>query len=507
MAACGLALAMVVPGQSAAAPAVPLGLAMMANSPTSITLGWYRSTKEDAKAYNVYVSDKADGVFTRLATVSERIATHSKLTAGKTNFYKVSATNAGGESAPTAAVPGFTVAPWEPKPFPVRIAKNMCVTLGATLVSNTKPITGKLADLTDGSDATSCRLRKACEIKIRLNPVQSIADAEYLMLHFRAHGGAVDWSNDPFARTLQTYVVIESHDSTNGSDGTWQEVVRGTNTLLDGVIVLPNHQPKWLGVRSSGGPAIAADDKRPMPGDLILCRLDVFRSAPAGYRNDYWIFTGDSLVVQDLPGGGVEGRSAWFSDLVRQQHPDRYPMVAHAARGGEMLKDTLPRMKNVLPVLSAPNGSKTPTATVVCWETGFNDVGVGGSLWLGDKLIKGLTEAQELCTANGLFIVPVRIEFSTGYLNLDTLEPVKYNVFYNTLPVNLAGVDVFCRTRTPYACDPATQLPYADYWTYTRKHYATALTKDGVHHTKVGSDGINRLWAEAASKMIYSRQP
>jgi len=31
--------------------------------------------------------------------------------------------------------------------------------------------------------------------------------------------------------------------------------------------------------------------------------------------------------------------------------------------------------------------------------------------------------------------------------------------------------------------------------------------KDGVHHTRAGSAGINELWAEVAEKMVYSRQP
>lgn len=170
------------------------------------------------------------------------------------------------------------------------------------------------------------------------------------------------------------------------------------------------------------------------------------------------------------------------------------------------MANTIGRMKNFLPILSAPNGTPNPTATILCFEPGFNDIGVGGGLWMGPKIIKSLTEAQDLCTSHGVIMVPVRIEFSTGFLNLETLEPTKYNVFYNTLAVNLAGVDVFCRTKAPYACDPATQLPYADYWTYTRKNYATVLVKDGVHHTKAGSDGINQLWAEVADKMIYSRQ-
>ncbi len=491
------------------APA-PLGLAMVAHSSNSITLAWYRGSNENVTAYQVFSSTSTGGVFTRWATVAERTATHSNLTAGVTNFYKVAGVTAAGVSAPSAPVLGFTATPCAGAPFPVRVAKNMCVSLGATVVSSQPPLTGKLAALVDGSDATGCRLRRNCELKIKLDPAAALADAEYLLLHFRTDCGPAEWSNDKFARTLRNYVISESTDSTNGADGSWQVLASGTNTLLDGVIVLPNHKPKWLGIRSAYGAkdaVPAATDKRLHPGDLLLCRLDIFRAAPAGQRNDYWLFVGDSLVVQDLPGGADPERRAWFSDLVRRQHPDRYPIVVHAGRGGEMLKDTLPRVQSLLPVVSPVNGTRTPTGTLVCWETGFNDVGVGGSLGLGAHLIKSYEAARALCASNGLFMVPVRIEYATSYLDPATLEPARGNIFVNSLAVNLGGVDVFCRTRTPYAFDPATQRPYADYWTCTRKHRATALAKDGVHHTKAGTDAINQLWAEVADKMIYVKQP
>ena len=171
-----------------------------------------------------------------------------------------------------------------------------------------------------------------------------------------------------------------------------------------------------------------------------------------------------------------------------------------------MMKDTLPMLEKALPELSPKNGTSTPTATLVCWEPGYNDVGVMGSLGTGARLIDKLEEARALCESNGLVMVPVRIEFSTQYLDMTRLEPTKYNTFVNSLGVNLGGVDVFCRESAPYACDPKTQLPYADYWTYTRSNYATALVKDGVHHTKAGTDGINLLWADVADKMIYSQQ-
>lgn len=489
-------------------PATPLGLAMVANTAHSITLTW-RPRPGGETGYNVYIAHTPEGPFAHFETVTEPALTHGNLTPGASNYYKVSALREGIESALSAATSGFTLADWRPAPFPVRVANNMCVSLGATVVSKAKPISGQLAHLTDGSDATSCRLRKDCELKIKLNPDVSIADAPYLILHFRADCGPADWSNDKEARTFKNYVVIESPDSTNGVDGTWQEVATGTNELLDGVIVIPNHKPKWVGIRGAYSPNMEvpkANDRRPMPGDVILSRLDVFRAAPAGYRNDYWIFTGDSLVVQDMPAATDSARTAWFSDLIRKQHPERYPIVVHAARGGEMIKDTLPRTRRILSALSPDNGTSTPTATIVCWESGYNDVGVGGSLGSGANLIPSYQSAQQMCTEKGLILVPARLQFSRQYLDAKTLEPAQGNVFVNTLAINLGGVDVFARESTPYACDPATGLPYADYWSYTRKNHSTALVKDGVHHTKEGIDGINTLWAEVADKMVYTPQ-
>ncbi|WAC17921.1 hypothetical protein OVA24_11780 [Luteolibacter sp. SL250] len=480
----------------AAVPAAPLGFAMTDNSANSVTLTWYRPLVADATGHTLYVSDKKDGTFTKVpgAQFAERAVKIGKLPQGTTFYFKLTATNADGESPPTPPTQAFTITPSPGAPFPVKIAKNMCLTLGSAIVSTTKPVLGKLEDLVDGSDATSCgfKEKEPVDVRIKLDPKIPIADAEYLMLNFRTDSTGQGYAYNINWRALKTYTIIESHDSTDGINGTWTEIASGENKYLDGVIAFPNHKPKWIGVRNSS--------------NFQLCRLDVFRAAPKGFHNDSWLFAGDSLVVQDMVGGSPERHSVWFSDLVRKQHPDRYPMVINSSQGGEMMGNTYGRMKNFLPLLKAPEGATVPVGTLLCYEPGFNDVGVGGGLWMGEKFIKMLTEAQDLCTANGMFLVPVRIEFSTGYLNLETLEPVKYNVFYNTLPVNLAGVDVFCRTKAPYALDPATQLPYADYWSYTRKNHATALAKDGVHHTKEGSDGINRLWAEVADKMIYSKQ-
>jgi len=486
----------VIPIPPTRIPPVPLGLAMTSNSASSITLTWYRSPVNDdvASFFRVYASSTSDGTFTEVGTSTTRSFTHAGLAQDTKRFYKIRAVNVVGESNLSAVAQGFSLIPSDGSGLPITIAKNMCLSLNATIVSNVAPSLGTLSRLVDGLDATSCGITGAHEVRIKLNTTLPFNDAAYLLLNFRSDQTGQAYPYNINYRSLKNYTITQSFDSTNGVDGTWQDVLSGSNTYLDGVVVIPNNNPKWIGVRNSSG--------------LQLARLDIFRGAPAGQRNDYWIFAGDSLIVQDMVAGGAPtAHSVWFSDLVRQRHPDRYPIVVNSSQGGEVMSNTRGRLANQLPVICAPNGTSTPTGTFLCFEPGFNDVGVASGLWKGADIIQELTATQNLCNTHGMLLVPVRIEYSTGYLDLETLEPKSYNVFYNTLAVNLAGVDVYTRAFAPYACDPTTQLPYADYWTYTRQNYATALASDGVHHTKAGSDGINTLWADVAAKMIYLKQP
>jgi autotransporter-associated beta strand protein len=480
-------------------PPTPRGIILSANSATSITMSWFSSPVNDdaAAGYNIYVSTTLAGTYTKVGTSTQRTYTHTGLTPGTTRYYRVSAFNVVGESAAVTSEGFFTLIPTEGADLPFLVAKNMCVTTGTTIVSTVAPSLGQLRNLNDGLDSTSCGVTGAHEVRIRLNPNISIADAEYLLLNFRTDktgNGLASYSD--VGRALKTYVITQSVDSTNGTDGTWTDVVTGTNLYLDGVVLIPTPgnapKPKWIGVRNSGS--------------IQLCRMEIFRSAPVGYRNDYWIFSGDSLVVQDMQGGGETWLSVWFSDLIRQRHADRYPIVVTVALGGTMINNMINIVTNTLPAHAPANGTSVPSGTFLCWEIGFNDIG-NSDLAVGKKMITGLTTMQTICDGYGMLVVPARIEFATEYLDLDTLEP-KGSFYHRTLNANLAGVDVYTRASAPWACDPVTQLPYADYWTYTHDNYLTVLSaSDGVHHTREGSDGINTLWANVAEKMIYLKQP
>lgn len=482
-----------------AIPPTPRGMILSNNSATSITMSWFSSpvNNDAAAGYNIYSSTTLNGTYTKIGTSTQRTYTHTGLTPGTTRYYRVSAFNVVGESAPLTSEAYFTLIPTAGADLPFLVAKNMCVSMGMPIVSTVAPSLGQLKNLNDGMDSTSCGISSAHEVRIKLNPAVSITDADYLLLNFRSDktGNGLLSYNDR-SRALKDYVITQSLDSTNGVDGTWTDVVTGSNLYMDGVVLIPTPstapKPKWIGVRNSGS--------------IQLCRMEIFRAAPVGYRNDYWIFAGDSLVVQDMQGGGTTWLSVWFSDLVRQRHADRYPIVVTVALGGTVIDNLIGMMTNSLPYHAPANTSSVPSGTFLCWEIGFNNIGNAG-LYIGNTFINGLTNMQTICDGYDMLVVPVRIEFATDGLNLDTLEP-KGTFFHRTLNANLAGVDVYARASAPWSVDPATQLPYADYWTYTRQNYLTVLSSsDGVHHTREGSDGINTLWADVADKMVYFKQP
>jgi hypothetical protein len=145
-----------------APPATPLGVAMVANSADSISIAWYRPAADDVLGYIVYAGEKADGPFVKVAVLTERTFTHEKVKADTQMYYRVAATNADGSSEPTKPVLGFTIKPAEPTPFPVKVATNMCVSLGATILCDSPPVKGKVESLVDGLDATDCRLKDTC---------------------------------------------------------------------------------------------------------------------------------------------------------------------------------------------------------------------------------------------------------------------------------------------------------------------------------------------------------
>lgn len=88
-------------------PETPAGLAAEATSKSSISVTY--NSVNGAQLYKIYTSTSANGTYTLLSSTSSTSYNHRNLDMQSTHYYKVSASNASGESAQSAAVNATTL--------------------------------------------------------------------------------------------------------------------------------------------------------------------------------------------------------------------------------------------------------------------------------------------------------------------------------------------------------------------------------------------------------------
>jgi len=88
-------------------PSAPTGVSASATTISSITISW--DEVSDVKGYYVYRSSSATGTYTRVGTPSTKSYTDTKLSAGTTYYYKVSAYNSDGESLESSYISETTL--------------------------------------------------------------------------------------------------------------------------------------------------------------------------------------------------------------------------------------------------------------------------------------------------------------------------------------------------------------------------------------------------------------
>jgi parallel beta-helix repeat protein len=98
-----------VEGKTIGPPAAPAGLAVSGVTTTSVSLSW--NAVSGASGYKVYRAPAADGTFAQVGTSETNAYTDAGLSVDTAYYYKVSAVNAAGESAQSAAVEGKTIGP------------------------------------------------------------------------------------------------------------------------------------------------------------------------------------------------------------------------------------------------------------------------------------------------------------------------------------------------------------------------------------------------------------
>jgi hypothetical protein len=371
--------------------------------------------------------------------------------------------------------------------WPVKVATNMCISLGARIESDVNR--ADLTNLVDGSDKTTWAANGPFFIAMELDATNLAAD--YLMLHWRAENG--QWHDYDFVtESFNKMTVKTSRDSTDGTDGTWETVAALDNQRRDGVLVLPNTRPKWIRVEEAS------------KVHARLVRLDVFRPAPPGFHNDYWMFVGDSLTAADTGAGMYPAEhTKFFSDLVRSKFPRYYPIVLNEGKGGETAESGADRIaKKLIP--------ENPQGTFICYHEGINTISTAskhaypGKTNVIDYAMRSVVSES---VTNGFVPIISRLSFVryNNYAPVVNYPENRDAEQLGTLPYNLNVVDPLVKELTPYAYDFDKNRPVVDPYTWFRDHQA-ALRTDGVHHLPAGTDAMTQIWADGAATMIYAKQ-
>jgi hypothetical protein len=171
-----------------------------------------------------------------------------------------------------------------------------------------------------------------------------------------------------------------SHDSTDGSDGTWKAAApRQLGKRLDKVVLNPA-DGTWLRVR------MLRLDKSLRPVEFTLTNVGLYELSETEL-NDYWVVLGASIQAQSI-------RQETFHAMVAERYPDYDPVIFNTAVSGW----TTTNLLNKLPEILADH----PHASYCVIHIGGNNVS-GGRPYPGgaDRLQGELVQILEMIRAAG----------------------------------------------------------------------------------------------------------
>ncbi len=377
--------------------------------------------------------------------------------------------------------------------FAQPVATNQCISLNKPIYCS-KPAEQytNLDALVDGSDESYYDVTGPVEIAIQVDAQNTTSDR--LILHWRAKSWKDRNVNNNSFKHIQLFT---SHNSTNGIDGNWTLVKDFHNKRKDNVIFFQNTKPKWVKVKELNY------------HHLSLGRLDVFQTAPAGQKNDFWLFFGDSETKGNMTAGNTNYEAeTYFSDKIREQNPAYYPIVINGGKGGETAREAVDSLPPILDELQE--------VSFVAFSYGLNDIFGShpilvpydapendAEMAIFENALKGIIN---VCTSRGVLPIPGRIpwvHFPNSYCYYN--DPSAVN---GVKPINRNVVDPIIKTMTPYAFDMQANRPLADFETWYRDHRweDKVFRYDKVHHDRYGINQFNLIWVNTAQIVVYDNQ-
>lgn len=249
------------------------------------------------------------------------------------------------------------------------------------------------------------------------------------------------------------YVVETSADSTDGSDGTWTEVVNvADNPVRTRAHAFDFADQRWVRFTVSA------------PATMVPVELDelaLFDVSTAA--EDTWFFLGDSITAGAFQKSA--GQLGNFEARVTTERPDFTPAVIGGGIGGELARDALERLDLVLEL----------NQDITYFGVGYGTNDSWGSWKLGQTNYEAnMIALVDRIIAAGHVPVLARIPYASKD--------------HKTLPEFNAVVD---RLTREYGLPCGPDL-YGHF-----KANEDELMNDGVHPTNFGYASMNGEWAKA----------
>lgn len=339
------------------------------------------------------------------------------------------------------------------------VVPNPRVSAGTADTSSSPPYATEL--LTDGKFGSSWNFKAGAWAALKLE-----AGPSRILLTWNDASG--NWSDKlPFEGVCKAgttypsaYKLMTSANSTDGVDGTWDTLVRVTgNVVAARAHVLDFAGRSWV--------KMAIDS-----GSGKLDEIEVYDATNGS--DDSWFFLGTSITMMTFKSTVPDST---FSEMVHARLPAQTPSLV---RGGVPCINSRQVLAAITPYLDNIAGSH-----YVAIEMGTNDAWGGGD-WNLFNFTDNMQAIIDSVKARGL-------------------EPILARV----IATDSARAGWQVDPGYPQAIDALTKKngliagPDLDAW--FRAH-PEELADDGVHPSATAAMSIQRLWAEAMVKNLYSTQ-
>lgn len=258
-----------------------------------------------------------------------------------------------------------------------------------------------------------------------------------------------------------SYRILTSKNSTDGSDGAWDTLVRVTGNVVAG----RSHLIDFAGASWVKMLVVAGSGR--------MDELEVYDASNGAA--DSWFFMGTSISMMTFKSPVADSN---FSDLVHARNPAQTPSLV---RGGVPCINSTQVLASITAYLDAMVG-----VHYLAIEMGTNDAWGGGD-WNLANYTSNMQKIIDSARGRGMEPILARV--------LPT-DSTRTSGNWQVHPGYPKAIDSLTKKNNLIAG------PDLDAW--FRAH-PSELNSDGVHPSATAAQSIQRLWADAMTKNLYTQ--